>query len=286
MLYDRPYMKNRLQGRVQSFTDLIILTLIFCFVLQSILKLLGGESVLFNFVGLSGLNLTNGYVWTFFSYSLLHEGIIHLLWNLLLIHFVSRKVEQYTSKSEFIILLAASVTSGSMFWILFNYNVGTLIGSSAFAMGSLTHFCLKRPNEPMTFLLFFILPVTIKPKYLLLIFVSLEFYFFIFNELAGNSQIAHSAHLGGAFAGLLLSSKNFASINIPKFSFKFSKSPKRANKEKKATYNYTLNKTSTNYESEIDKILDKINEKGFGSLNQEEKELLEKAKNLFKTNPK
>lgn len=286
MLYDRPYMKNRLQGRVQSLTDLIILILIFCFVLQSILKLLGGESALFSLVGLSGLNLTNGYIWTLFTYALLHEGIIHLLWNLLLIHFVSRKVEQYTFKSEFIILVAASVTSGSMFWILFNYNVGTLIGASAFAMGSLTHFCLKRPNEPMTFLLFFILPVTIKPKYLLLIFVSLEFYFFIFNELAGNSQIAHSAHLGGAFAGLLLSSKNFASINIPKFSFKFSKSPKRANKEKKATYNYTLNKTSTNYESEIDKILDKINEKGFGSLNQEEKELLEKAKNLFKTNPK
>lgn len=286
MLYDRPYMKNRLQGRVQSLTDLIILILIFCFVLQSILKLLGGESALFSLVGLSGLNLTNGYIWTLFTYALLHEGIIHLLWNLLLIHFVSRKVEQYTFKSEFIILVAASVTSGSMFWILFNYNVGTLIGASAFAMGSLTHFCLKRPNEPMTFLLFFILPVTIKPKYLLLIFVSLEFYFFIFNELAGNSQIAHSAHLGGAFAGLLLSSKIFASINIPKFSFKFSKSPKRANKEKKATYNYTLNKTSTNYESEIDKILDKINEKGFGSLNQEEKELLEKAKNLFKTNPK
>ena len=279
-------MKNQLQGKVQSLTDLIILILIFCFVLQSILKLLGGESALFSIVGLSGLNLTNGYIWTLFTYALLHEGIIHLLWNLLLIHFVSRKVEQYTSMSEFIILVAASVTSGSMFWILFNYNVGTLIGASAFAMGSLTHFCLKRPNEPMTFLLFFILPVTIKPKYLLLIFVSLEFYFFIFNELAGNSQIAHSAHLGGAFAGLLLSSKSFASFNIPKFSFKFSKSPKRANKEKKATYNYTLNKTSTNYESEIDKILDKINEKGFGSLNQEEKELLEKAKNLFKTNPK
>ena len=247
---------------------------------------MGGESALFSLVGLSGLNLTNGYIWTLFTYALFHEGIIHLLWNLLLIHFVSRKVEQYTFKSEFIILVAASVTSGSMFWVLFNYNVGTLIGASAFAMGSLTHFCLKRPNEPMTFLLFFILPVTIKPKYLLLIFVSLEFYFFIFNALAGNTQIAHSAHLGGAFAGLLLSSKNFASINIPKFSFKFSKSPKRANKEKKATYNYTLNKTSTNYESEIDKILDKINEKGFGSLNQEEKELLEKAKNLFKTNPK
>ena len=286
MLYDRPYMKKRLQGRVQSLTDLIILILIFCFVLQSILKLLGGESALFSLGGLSGLNLTNGYIWTLFTYALLHEGIIHLLWNLLLIHFVSRKVEQYTYKSEFIILVAASVTSGSMFWILFNYNVGTLIGASAFAMGSLTHFCLKRPNEPMTFLLFFILPVTIKPKYLLLIFVSLEFYFFIFNELAGNSQIAHSAHLGGAFAGLLLSRKNFASFNIPKFSFKFSKSPRRANKEKQATYNYTLNKTSTNYESEIDKILDKINEKGFGSLSQEEKELLEKAKNLFKTNPK
>ena len=128
MLYDRPYMKNRLQGRVQSLTDLIIIILIFCFVLQSILKLLGGESALFSLVGLSGLNLTNGYIWTLFTYALFHEGIIHLLWNLLLIHFVSRKVEQYTSKSEFIILLAASITSGSMFWILFNYNVGTLIG--------------------------------------------------------------------------------------------------------------------------------------------------------------
>lgn len=279
-------MRNRLQGRVQSLTDLIILTLITCFVFQSILKLLGVESALLSFVGLSGSNLRNGFLWALFTYSLLHEGIIHLLWNLLLIHFVSRKVEQYTPKSEFIILFVASVVLGSLFWILFNYNVGTLIGASAFAMGSLTHFCLKRPNEPMTFLLFFILPVTIRPKYLLLIFISLEFYFFLFNEMAGHSQIAHSAHLGGAFAGLLLSNKYFTSLNIPKFSFKFSKSTMDVNKGKKATYNYTLNKTSKNYESEIDKILDKINEKGFGSLDQEEKELLEKAKNLFKTNPK
>lgn len=279
-------MKKRLQGRFQSLTDLIILTLISCFVLQSILKLLGGEFVLYNFVGFSGINLLNGFVWTFFTYSLLHEGIIHLLWNLLLIHFVSRKVEQYTSKSEFITLIAASVILGSLFWLLFNYELGTLIGASAFAMGSLTHFCLKRPNEPMTFLLFFILPVTIKPKYLLLIFVSLEFYFFLFNELAGSSQIAHSAHLGGAFAGLLLSSKYLTTFSIPKFSFKFSKPVRQEKKETKASYNYTLNKTSKIYESEIDKILDKINEKGFGSLDQEEKELLEKAKNLFKTNPK
>ena len=278
-------MKKRLQGRVQSLTDMIILSLISCFVFQSIVKLMGGETVLFSFVGLSGLNLQDGFVWTLFTYSLLHEGIIHLLWNLLIIHFVSRKVEQYTSKSEFITLVITSVVLGSLFWLLFNYSIGTLIGASAFAMGSLTHFCLKRPNEPMTFLLFFILPITIKPKYLLLIFVSLEFYFFLFNELAGGSQIAHSAHLGGAFAGLLLSSKNFPSFNIPKFSFRFSRPPGQDKKVKNATYNYTINKSSSNYESEIDKILDKINEKGFGSLNQEEKKLLEKAKNLFKTNP-
>ena len=36
---------------------------------------------------------------------------------------------------------------------------------------------------------------------------------------------------------------------------------------------------------DLAKILDKINEKGFGSLTDREKSLLEKAKSLFKTKP-
>ena len=46
---------------------------------------------------------------------------------------------------------------------------------------------------------------------------------------------------------------------------------------------YTINfETHQSIQQEVDKILDKINSEGFGALNQREKSILEKAKNLLK----
>ena len=284
MLYDRPYMRRNLSPRLNCLTDFLILTLIVSFIFQSVLKLFAVDLTLLRLFGLSFESLKSGIVWTLFSYSFLHEGALHLLFNILGIHFISRNLEYSLTRESFIMLFLLSVFLGSISWLSFNINGGFLIGTSAFVMGSLTRFCLMRPDNPITFLLFFVLPISLKPKHLLIGVLGLELYGFIFSELQNISNIAHSAHLGGMLAGFILSTSFGKSFVLPKLSFKSSKV--KSAKSKTTVTDYSIDsEVTTDLENQVDKILDKINEKGFGSLTDREKSLLEKAKSLFKTKP-
>ena len=282
MLYDRPYMRRNLSPRLNCLTDFLILTLIVSFIFQSVLKLFAVDLPLLRLFGLSSESLKSGFIWTLFTYSFLHEGALHLLFNILGIHFISRNLEYSLTRESFIMLFLFSIFLGSISWLSFNINGGFLIGTSAFVMGSLTRFCLMRPDNPITFLLFFVLPISLKPKHLLIGVIGLEFYGFIFSELQNISNIAHSAHLGGMLAGFILSTSLGKSLILPRFSFKSSKV--KSAKSKTTVTDYSIDsEVTTDLENQVDKILDKINEKGFGSLTDREKSLLEKAKSLFKT---
>ena len=282
MLYDRPYMRRNLSPRLNCLTDFLILTLIVSFIFQSVLKLFAVDLPLLRSFGLSFESLKSGFIWTLFTYSFLHEGALHLLFNILGIHFISRNLEYSLTRESFIMLFLFSIFLGSISWLSFNINGGFLIGTSAFVMGSLTRFCLMRPDNPITFLLFFVLPISLKPKHLLFGVMGLEFYGFIFSELQNISNIAHSAHLGGMLAGFILSTSLGKSLILPRFSFKSSKV--KSAKSKTTVTDYSIDsEVTTDLENQVDKILDKINEKGFGSLTDREKSLLEKAKSLFKT---
>ncbi len=282
MLYDRPYMRKSLTPNFRCVTDYLILTLITFFLLQTILKIFDGDRYLLEFLGISFYGLKSGFVWTFFTYSFLHEGVLHLLFNLLGIHFISRNVEYFLSTKKYFQLFLVSTFVGSFVWVIFNSDFGLLLGASAFVMACLTYFCLQKPNDSITFLLFFILPVKLKPKFLLMGVLGIELYGFLFGELQNSSSIAHSAHLGGMVVGLLYSHSPFNLSWLPKFSFKFRGAQETVNKSFREESKYTINKeTDREVEIQIDKILDKINENGFGSLNNNEKRLLEKAQTLF-----
>ena len=277
-------MRQNLTPRLKCITDFLILSLIVSFIFQSILKLFGVDLSILRSFGFSLESVMSGLVWTFFSYSFLHEGPLHLLFNILGIHFISRNIEYSLTRDSYIMLFLFSVLFGSITWLAFNLDGGFLIGTSAFVMASLTRFCLMRPDNPITFLLFFVLPLSLKPRYLLMGVVGLELYGFIFSELQNTSNIAHSAHLGGMIAGFILSTSFGKSIVLPKFSFKPSKTKSSNQKSAVSVTDYSIDSEVTDdLEIQVDKILDKINEKGFGSLTDREKSLLEKAKSLFNT---
>ncbi len=79
-----------------------------------------------------------------------------------------------------------------------NYN-GGLVGASGAVFGILLGFAMLFPNTEL-FLLF--LPVPIKAKYLIPIYMIIELYLGINNFSWDN--IAHYAHLGGALTGFIL----------------------------------------------------------------------------------
>ena len=173
-----------------------------------------------------------------------------------------------------------------MWWFIFNSDGEYLVGASSIVMSCLSYFCLKNPNSPITLLLFFIIPCRLKPKVILICVLCIDIYGFIFNELNNTSGIAHSAHLGGLCGGAFFFLYLQSGRSFPHFVLKFS-SIKKSNKIPQPSRffskgNYKINFSSTNeLQQEVDRILDKINESGFGSLSEQEKLTLEKAKGLL-----
>ena len=288
MLYDRTYMQSPRELFKRSFCDQLIIYLISCFVLQAVLSLFFGAQVINDLMGFGYNNLMKGYLWTFITYASVHDGPVHLILNLLGIHFIGRPVEKFIGNRNFKYLVLSSIFLGAITWITFNsYGNQYLVGSSAIVLASLCTFCLFQPNYPITLLLFFILPVRIKPKWVLLGTFGLEIYGFVNSEIFGDGMIAHSAHLGGMACGAVTYLIVQGKLVFP-FRFKFTRSGIGSSqpghnrhlfkKAKKFRVNFG---ESASIKEETDRILDKINEKGFGSLTDSEKETLEKAKKLL-----
>lgn len=289
MLYDRPYMKqDGGGGSPVSTVKWLLIILLGVFVLQNVDERLFGTFFLTDWLSFNGFQLIERFlVWTPLTYALLHAGLFHILGNGLVLFFLGRRVETALGSGRLLSLFLLTVLTGAFTWLLFNFgDASPLIGASAGAIGVLTVFCVLYANEPITLLLFFVLPITVKPKYLLMVVLGMDIFGFLFFELTNSgSAIAHSAHLGGYLGGYLyykylmerdtLFNKTPGKVTVeaPGW-FKKRESKQRA----KTTVNIS---DRSELKGEVDRILDKINSKGFGSLSEEEKRILDRAKDIL-----
>ena len=294
MLYDRTYMRKPFAVNTRCIVDVLIIFLIVCFAIQSVLNLFS-EDFFHSFENIflfSFNSIPNFLVWTPLTYAFFHGGPFHLIINLLGFYFIGKSVENDIGKVNFCYLIFFGALFGAITWLSFNNSGQYLIGSSASVMSCLAFYCLKRPDNQITLLLFFILPCKLKPRWLLLGVLTIELYGFIFDEINSTTSIAHSAHLGGLSAGALVFLFLRSGREFPYFIFSSSKSKISSTNPKSifSASEKTLDKNSfkVNFSSsdelqvEVDRILDKINDSGFGALTREEKLTLDKAKGLLR----
>ncbi|WP_255558872.1 rhomboid family intramembrane serine protease [Horticoccus luteus] len=264
------------------------------FVLQLVcIRLLGIGDPLSEFFALSAHGIRHGWVWTLLTYSFVHDSnnLLHLLGNAVGLFFLGRVLLPQLGARRFLGVYFGSVLLGGIVWLATNWNgYAPLIGASAGVMGLLALFACLYPNQPITFLLFFVFPVTIKPKHLVICVAAFEAFGFVFYELMGAASpvaIAHSAHLGGLAAGWLYHRffhgtewrwfrRRQVDVELPRW----------ARRRDKTAANpapvYHVNVSSRDdLRAEVDRILDKINSQGFGALTPEEKRLLDEAKDLL-----
>jgi membrane associated rhomboid family serine protease len=281
-------MKNPFSTQDKSVVEILIVVLIFCFLVNSIISVFSSSINNFIFENLyfSTKSISNFLFWTPLTYSFFHDGPFHLIFNLLGLYFIGRAVEFDIGKTNFIYLLCIGSAIGAFFWLTFNSSGLFLLGSSSMVMACLSMYCLKQPDNPITLLLFFVLPCKVKPRWILIGVLSIELYGFLFNEISSSSDIAHSAHLGGLLAGSLVFYLLRQGKNFPSFVFDVSKSKYPYKKTRSSTVDisdFKINLSSTSeLQKEVDRILDKINESGFGSLTSKEKITLDKAKSLLR----
>lgn len=302
MLYDRPYMREtpRPDSNNVSVVTTLLLINIGVFVVQHLLNVMfpgpfGRNNQFFNdWFALSGENFQSIKVWTLLSYSFLHstQSLFHIVGNLFGLYFIGKILEPILGKPRFLALYFGSALIGGLLYLMLHINGSIpVVGASAAVFGLLAFFCLIRPEQPITLLLFFVLPVTLKPKWVFWGSISISAFAAIFYELPGRSAVAHSAHLGGIIAGILF----YRLVYLNKMQFSTGRSepsielPDWFKRKKKTAENisYRVNRSPTDGNSrsdiqkEVDRILDKINQSGFGSLTNSEKATLDKAKELL-----
>ena len=295
MISDRSYMREPNPAKGLAPLLWLIGALVGGFILQRILDS-AAPGATSDWLALTAESVRHGRVWTLLTYSFLHEpnNLLHLILNALSILFIGRLLLPTVGTRRFLLTYFGAVLAGGIFWLAVNFtNPGRpiLLGASAGTYGLLALFCCRFAFERMTVLLFFVIPVTIVPRYFLIVIGAIETIFFLFAELfpvGAQSTFAHSAHVAGMIAGIIAyramveressseeAHPSRAAIELPTW---------RRKKKTAATEapSFKINLTGReNLKAEVDRILDKINTSGFGSLTTEEKRTLDEARDMM-----
>lgn len=291
-IYDRDYMKSRVKERLlgmsTSASKVLIIANVVAFFFQAFGERLFGRDAFLNFFGLSFDALVSGKVWTLVSYAFMHGDIFHIFCNMLGLYFIGQYVERIIGNKKFYILYFSGAIFGGLLW-LFLLSVQSssevLIGASASVMAVFSAFCYLYPPMPITFLLFFVIPISMRPMTMLKITVALETLGMLYSLAGGNAVVAYSAHLGGIITGLLFSVllirgnlRFIDDLRLPRITKRKKVSKSRGGNAN--DYSFKVNISSDEKSSdEIDRILDKITERGFSSLSESERETLRNARN-------
>lgn len=157
-----------------------------------------------DFFALSLAGLKAGYLWQLLTFQFLHSGPLHLLFNSVAIFFIGRAIELTLGGRHYLRLYLLSGICGGLLQMLGAvispaHFGGAVVGASAGAFGLVAAFALLYPDQRLTVLVFFVIPITMRAKSLLWVStgVALVGMMGVFHD-----NIAHAAHLGGMFGGM------------------------------------------------------------------------------------
>jgi len=220
--------------------------------------------------------------WTPVTYMFLHQGFIHLLFNMLWLWWFGKIFMSYLDQRKVVSLYLMGGLAGALLYIIiFNLfpafagavNVSVALGASASVMALVIATAVYLPEMELHLLFL----GRIKLKYLALITFLITSVFDFSVNTGGKI-----AHIGGAMMGLaygygLKNGKDVGAwlnsiIDFFVTLFRPGRRMKVTYKKPKTDYDY--NKIRAERQKAIDHILDKISKGGYDSLTREEKEIL------------
>ena len=222
--------------------------------------------------------------WTLFSYMFLHAGFLHLLFNMMVLHFSGRLFETYfTQKQLFGLYVLGGIFSGIVFLVSFLLigKSSVLVGASGAIMALLIATATYAPFMQIRLMLIGV----VKLWQVAFVIVLLDLI-----QMPLDNSGGHLAHLAGALFGFLYIKMLNSGTDVSKVIssiqefFENSLKPKKKTPFKKVHKNKS-NPNSTSFtkkektmdQKKIDDILDRISQSGYDSLTKEEKEFLFKA---------
>ena len=215
--------------------------------------------------------------WSLITYAFLHEGIFHILFNMLVLYWFGRLLMDFLAHKHLRNLYILGAVVAGIFYILiynvFPYYEGAadrtvLLGASGAVYAVVLGAATLLPDYSLH--LIFIGPVRIK-------YIALVYVFLSFIGIVGANSGGALAHLGGALLGYLYIIYMRRGVNlgaaVDAIFALFENNPK-AQTHRTKKKRYPSKHSQRDQQSEIDTILDKISESGYDSLTKEEKEKL------------
>lgn len=150
------------------------------------------------FFSLSPVGIRHGFLWQLVTYMFLHGGFWHIVLNMLGLFFFGPETERAVGTARFTAIYFVSGILGGLGWLLLTGNqAGFCLGASGAVFGVLGAFAALFPDRPITLLVFFVLPVTMRARTMA---IGLGL-FSLLAMITQPGQIAYAAHLAGGLAG-------------------------------------------------------------------------------------
>lgn len=237
--------------------------------------------------------LIDGEYLRLISAGFLHGGWIHFGFNMIALLSFSTSLELTYGFGSFAILYFASLIGGNLLALYIHRNHGdySAVGASGAVSGVVLSYIVLFPDSDIGFIL---IPINIKSWIFGLLFVVIS----IFGIKNQSDNIGHEAHLGGGIIGVLLTPFFapegmtihwwvMALILVPTtlFLILIVRNPavlmiRQYWGENIRDLQSTFQKEDTprSRQMELDRLLDKIRDKGYESLSQRERNRLEELK--------
>ena len=290
MLDDRSYMRSSEYRPRWSATAILMVACTAAFVVQNIVEYYFRSFPLAGYLALSLHGLEHGYVWQLFTFQFLHAGLFHLICNLITIYFFGNAMEDALGAKRMLQLYFSSGVLGGLVHVLGAFLAverfgGAVIGASAGAFGLVAAFATMFPDRLLQLLVFFVIPITLRARTLLLI----SFLLAGLGIIVPTDNVAHLAHLGGIFTGILFVRWIVQSERSLAMWQPFRRQPRPRELVSTRSFNSdALHRPKAEppeelppaefISREVDPILDKISAHGIHSLTDGERKTLEAAR--------
>ena len=223
--------------------------------------------------------------WSLLSYAFFHSGIMHIVFNMIVLNFSGRLFMTYFTSKQLLGLYVLSAIFAGISYILVFYLLdinAPIVGASAVIMAILVATTTYYPL--MNLRLLIIGNVKLWHVTAVIIIVDLM-------QLRSGNMGGHISHLAGAFFGFIFIKLLQNGTDLSKivsrvldfFANIFKKNPSTPFKKVHKNYQKPVEKniskivTKDKSQQQIDEILDKISQSGYDSLTKEEKEFLFKV---------
>lgn len=281
MLEDRDYMRQPEFGESRwrsgfrlrwSWTLVLVVAYVVVLLTQLVIgRFFPHHAGVISYFALSRAGIAHGYVWQFLTYQFMHAGWLHLILNCWAIMVFGTQLERFIGGPRYLALMFSSGIVGGVFQVLvatlWPWFDGPVVGASACAFGLVAAFATLFPEQELTMLIFFVIPVRLRAKTLLILSIVVALMGIIFPW----DNVANAAHLGGMAMGWF-------------YIKKILKNPALLGAEDHDPAVYSSSSQPVEEpadetpEADVDAVLDKISARGINSLTSKERAILEAAR--------